>query len=150
MGCRRVISVALIATALGLCGFAGPRAALADPIEPQEDSVRTAIDGFMSYLKSETNEALIAAARVAREHHDSLTAARSYLESRFEAWRASLSGQKARVGTLGKDATEIWEAWRATAVSSWTTIERQAQTAFDWIKTWMRNQSPSEPSRTPV
>ena len=87
---------------------------------------------------------------MAREHQDSLTAARAYLESLLDAWRQSLSGQKARVGTLGKDATEIWEAWRATAASSWATIERQAQNALDWIETWMRNQSLSEPPGTPV
>jgi hypothetical protein len=146
MRCRQVISVAVIAAALGLAATQ----AVADPIEPQEDSMQAVVDGFVSYLKSETNEALTGAARLAREHHDSLTAARSYLESQFDAWRASLSSQKARVGTLGKDATAIWEAWRATAVSSWATIERQAQNALDWIQTWTRNQSLSEPPRTKV
>ena len=146
MPCRRLVSVVLFAAALGLA--ATP--AVADPIERQEDSVQAALDGFVAYLKSETNEALTASARLAREHQDSLTAARAYLESLLDAWRQSLSGQKARVGTLGKDATEIWEAWRATAASSWATIERQAQNALDWIETWMRNRSLSEPPGTPV
>ncbi len=153
MPCRQFISVALIAAIAampGLAAAAGATPAVADPVEPQEYSVQAAIDGFVSYLKSETNEALIAAARLAREHQDSLTAARSYLESQFDAWRGSLSGQKARVGTLGKDAAEIWEAWRATAASSWATIQRQAENALDWIETWMRNQSLSEPPGTPV
>jgi hypothetical protein len=147
--CRQFFCVALLAAALGLPATQ----AVADPIERQEDSVQGAIDGFISYLKSETNEALTAAARLARENHDSLTAARSYLESlesQFDRWRGSLSDQKAGVGTLSKDATEMWEAWRATAASSWATIQRQAENALNWIETWMHNRSLSEPPGTPV
>jgi hypothetical protein len=148
--CRQFISVALIAAALGLGGAVGAAPAIADPVEPQEDSVQAVADGFVSYLKSETNEALSAAARLARDHKDSLAAARSYLESQYDAWRASLSDQKARAGTLGQDAAEIWESWRARAVSSWAMIERQAHDAFDQIEAWICNQSPSEPPGTPV
>jgi hypothetical protein len=147
--CRQFFCVALITTAVGLTATQ----AVADPIERQEDSVQAAVDGFISYLKSETNEALTAAARLARENHDSLAAARSYLESlesQFDRWRGSLSDQKAGVGTLSKDATEMWEAWRATAASSWATIQRQAENALNWIETWMHNRSLSEPPGTPV
>jgi hypothetical protein len=146
--CRQFFYVALLAAALGLPATQ----AVADPIERQEDSVQGAIDGFISYLKSETNEALTAAARLARENH-SLAAARSYLESlqsQFDRWQGSLSDQKAGVGTLSKDATEMWEAWRATAASSWATIQRQAENALNWIETWMHNRSFSEPPGTPV
>jgi hypothetical protein len=147
--CRELFCVALIAAALGLVATQ----AVADPIERQEDPVQGAIDGFISYLKSETNEALTAAARLTRENHDSLAAARSYLESlqsQFDRWQGSLSDQKAGVGTLSKDATEMWEAWRATAASSWATIQRQAENALNWIETWMHNRSLSEPPGTPV
>jgi hypothetical protein len=145
--CRQVISVALIAAALGL---AGPSPAAADPLEPQENSFQATVDGFVSYLKSETNEAMVAAARLARDNKDSLAAAKSYLESQYDAWRASLSGQKDRAKTLGQDAAAIWKALRETAVSSWATTERQAHGALDWIETWMRNHSLSEPPGTPV
>jgi hypothetical protein len=147
--CRQFFSVALIAAALGLAATQ----AVADPIERQEDSVQAAIDGFVSYLKSETNEALTAAARWARENPDSFATARSYLENlgyQLDRWGESLNDQKDGVGTLGKDATEIWEAWRATAASSWATIQRQAENALDWIETWMRNRSLSEPPGTPT
>jgi hypothetical protein len=147
--CRQFFCVALVAAVLGLAATQ----AVADPIEQQEDSVQAAIDGFVSYLKSETNEALTTATRLARENQDSLAAARSYLgslESQFDQWRGSLSDQKGGVGTLGKDAAEIWEAWRATAASSWATIQRQAENALNWIETWMRNRSLSEPPGTPV
>jgi len=148
--CRQFISVALMVAALGLAGAAGATPAVADPIDPQENSLQETVDGFISYLKSETTGALTAAAKLARENKDSLTAAQSYLESQYDAWRAALSDQKARVETLGKDAAEIWEAWRATAVSCWAKIEHQAQDVFDRIETWMRNQSLSEPPGTPV
>jgi hypothetical protein len=147
--CRQFFCVALLAAALGLPATQ----AVADPIERQEYSVQAAIDGFISCLKSETNEALTAAARLARENQDSLTAARSYLESlesQFDRWRGSLNDQKAGVGTLSKDATEMWEAWRAPAASSWATIQRQAENALNWIETWMHNRSLSEPPGTPV
>ena len=119
MRCCQVISVALIAATLGL---AGPSPAAADPLEPKENSLQATVDGFVSYLKSETTEAMVAVARLARDNKDSLAAAKSYLESQYDAWRAPLSGQKERAKTLGKDAAAIWEAWRETAVSSWATI----------------------------
>jgi len=132
----------LIAAILGLAVL-GTTPAGAQPLEAQETSVKARIDSFVSYLKSETNEALTAAARLARENKDSLASAKAYLESQYDAWRAALSDQKAGDTTLGKDAAAFWEAWKATAASSWASIERHAHNALDWIEAWMRNQSSS-------
>jgi len=107
----------LIAAILGLAVL-GTRPAGAQPLEAQETSVKARIDSFVSYLKSETNEALTAAARLAHENKDSLASAKVYLESQYDAWRAALSDQKAGDTTLGKDAAAFWEAWKATAASS--------------------------------
>ena len=76
----------------------------AKPIEANENSVQVTVDSFVAYLKSETNQALTIAARMARDNKDSLAAAKSYLDSQISAWRDLLSDRKARPGTLGKDA----------------------------------------------
>jgi hypothetical protein len=107
------------------------------------------VDNFVAFLKSETNEAVTAAARLARENKDMIADARARLGAKIAAWHAALSGQKARLKTLGKDASARWEAWREEAVSSWAKIERKAHDALDWIAAWMRNQSLSDPE-TPV
>ena len=93
---------------------------------------------------------MVAAARFARDNKDSLAAAKSYIESQYDAWRASLSGRKDRAETLGQDAAAIWKAWRETAVSSWAKIERQALTTRSTgSQTWMRNHSLSDAARDP-
>jgi hypothetical protein len=140
---------ALIAVMLSL--LAGGTSAAAKPLEPQENTFQYAVDSFVPYLKSETNEAVTAAARIARENKDSLAAAKSRFGAQIDADRALLSGQKARLTTLGQDASAMWEAWRVEAVSSWAKIERDAHAALDWIATWMRNQSLSDQHpETPV
>jgi len=151
MPCRLpALRSALMAAMVGLPFLAGTPAA-AKPIEPNENSVQVTIDSFVAYLKSETNEAIAAAARMARDNKDNLAAAKSYLDSQLSAWRDLLSDQKARAGTLGKDASATWEAWREAVVSSWAIIERQALDALDWVTTWMRNQSSSDRNpETPV
>jgi predicted HTH domain antitoxin len=128
----------------------------AKPTEPNENSVQATVDSFVAYLKSETNQALKMAARMARDNKDSLAAAKSYLDRQISAWRDLLSDRKARPGTLdnhafGKDASATWQAWRQAAVSSWATIERSAHDVVDWIATWMRHLSLSHQNpETPV
>ncbi|MGH9893619.1 MAG: hypothetical protein ACREA0_16860 [bacterium] len=140
---------ALIAAMLGAPLFAGGALAAAKPLEPQENSLHSAVDSFVSYLKSETNEAVTAAARIARENKDALAEAKSLIGARIAAFNAALSGQKARLTTLGEDASAMWEAWREAAVSSWAKVRAQAHDALDWIAAWVRNQSLSDPE-TPV
>ena len=139
---------ALIAAMLGAPLLAGGALAAAKPLEPQEN-LHSAVDSFVSYLKSETNEAVTAAAQIARENKDTVAEAKSRIGAQIAAFSAALSGQKARLTTLGKDASAIWEAWREAAVSSWAKVQAQAHDALDWIAAWMRNQSLSDPE-TPV
>ena len=134
---------------LGAPLFAGGALAVAKPVEPQENSLHSAVDSFVSYLKSETNEAVTAAARIARENKDTVAEVKSRIGAQIAAFSAALSGQKARLTTLGKDASAIWEAWREAAVSSWAKVQAQAHDALDWITAWMRNQ-PLSDRETPV
>ena len=153
MPLRRLPSLrcALIAAMLGLPLVASGAHAATQPVEPQANSFQSAIDDFVSYLKSETNEAAVAAARIARENKDTLDAAKSRMSTQIADLRAALSGQKDRLKTLHEDASAVWEEWRETAVSSWANVERQAQEALDWIGKWMRNQSLSDQRpETPV
>ena len=140
---------ALIAAMLATPLFAGGALAAAKPLEPQENSLHSAVDGFVSYLKSETNEAVTAAARIARENKDTVAEVKSRIGAQIAAFSAALSGQKARLTTLGKDASAVWEAWREAAVSSWAKVQAQAHDALDWITAWMRNQ-PLSDRETPV
>jgi chromosome segregation ATPase len=130
-----------IAAMLGLPLFAASAPAATQPVEPQANSLQAAIDNFVSYLKSETNEAARIASRIAR---DTLDAAKSRLDTHIGDLRAALSGQKDRLTTFREDASATWEAWRAAAVSSWANVEREAHEALDWIAKWMRNQSLSD------
>jgi hypothetical protein len=148
--CRlSIIGSALIAAMVGLPLLVGTPA-LAKPIEPNVTSVQAAIDDIVAYLKSETNEAMTMAARLARDHEDDLAAAKSYLDSQFSAWRDLLSDQKARAETLGHDASATWDAWREAAAASWAIIERQAVDALDWIQSWMRHSFRDQSPDTPV
>ncbi len=143
---RRLLSLRsmLFAAALGLPLLAGEALAATEPVEPQANSLQSAIDDFVSYLKSETNDAARTAARIAREHKDTLDTAKSQMDTYITNLRAALSGQKERVKTLHKDAPALWEDLSETAVSSWAEAERQAHMALDWIGKWMRNQSLSD------
>jgi chromosome segregation ATPase len=141
----------LIAAALALPLPASPVAAATEPFEPQANSLQATIDGFVAYLKSESSEAARMAARVAREHQDSIDAAKSHIDARISELRAALSGQKDRLKTLHQDASTMWEELSETAVSSWADAERQAHEALDWIGKWMRNQSrPDQRPEIPV
>jgi hypothetical protein len=140
---------ALIAAMLGAPLVAGGALAVAKPVEPQENSLHSAVDSFVSHLKSETNEAVTAAARIARENKDTVAEVKSRIGAQIAAFSAALRGQKARLTTLGKDASAVWEAWREAAVSSWAKVQAQAHDALDWITAWMRNQ-PLSDRETPV
>jgi len=146
MPLRRLPSLraALLASMLALPLFASGALAATQPVEPQADSLQSAIDDFVSYLKSETNEAARTAARIARENKDTIDVAKAHLGSLAADWRAVLSSQKERLKTLHKDASAMWEDWNETAVSSWAEAERQAHMALDWIAKWMRNQPLSD------
>jgi hypothetical protein len=146
---RLSLHCALIAAMLATPLFAGGALAAAKPLEPQENSLHSAVDSFVSYLKSETNEAVAAAARIARENKDTVAEVKSRIGAQIAAFSAALSGQKARLTTLGKDASAMWEAWREAAISSWAKAQAQAHDALDWITAWMRNQSLSD-RETPV
>jgi hypothetical protein len=148
--CRlSIFRSALIAAMLGLPLLASAPAA-ARPIEPDENSVQAVIDSFVAYLKSETNGAATMAARLARDHQDSLAAAKSYFDNQLSAWRDLLSDQKARAGTLGRDASATWDAWREAAAASWAIAEQQARDVADWIATWMRHSLRDQNRKTPV
>jgi hypothetical protein len=129
---------------LGVVMLAPAPWAFAEPVDPQENSLQSAVGGFVAYLKSETNEAMTAAARAAREN--TIAAAKARIDATIASLRETLNGQKARLETLGKDATAMSEAWREAAVSSWAKIEHSVHDALDWIEAWMRNQSPSDQS----
>ncbi len=138
------LRLALFAAMLGLPLLTGVALAATQTVEPQANSLQAAIDDFLSYLKSETNEAGRTAARLAREHKDAIDAATSQMDAHIAGWRAALSGQKERLKTLHSDASAMWEDLSETAVSSWAKAERQAHEALDWIAKWMRNQPLSD------
>jgi len=140
----QALRLTLLAGMLGALAFTGASQAVAKPLEPQENSFQSAVDGFLAYLKSETNELAAAAARAARENKDTLTQAKANIGAQISALREALSGQKARLATLGKDAATMGEEWKQVTISSWATMQRSAADALDGIATWMRNQSLSD------
>jgi cytochrome c556 len=137
---------ALMAGLLGVVMLAPASPAFAEPIDRQENSLQSTVDGFVAYLKSETNEAMTAATRAARDNKETIEAANARIAATIANLRETLNGQKARLEILGKDATAMSEAWREAAISSWAKIERSAHDALDWIEAWMRNQSLSDQS----
>ncbi len=134
---RRLQSLrpALMAGLFGAVTLAPAPQAFAEPIDPQENSLQSAVDGFVAYLKSETNEAVTAAARAARDSKEAIEAAKARIDATIASLRETLNGQKARLETLDKDATAMSKAWK-----------RSAHDTLDWIGAWMRNQSLSDQS----
>ena len=141
----QALRLTLMAGMLGVLALAGAPQAFAKPFEPQENSFRSTVDGFVAYLKSETNEVAAKAARAARENKGTLAQAKASIRAQISALRESLSGQKARLATLGKDAGAMGEEWKQAAVSSWAKMQRSAADALDGIAAWMRNQSDKRP-----
>ena len=112
----------------------------AEPIDPQANSLQSAVDRFVAYLKTETNAAMTEAARLAREHKDDIDAAKARVDAAL-AELIALSGHKESLDALSKDAAALSQAWREAAVSSWAKIERSARDALAEIDAWTRNQS---------
>jgi DNA repair ATPase RecN len=112
----------------------------AEPIDPQANSLQSAVDRFVAYLKTETNAAMTEAARLAREHKDDIDAAKARVDAAL-AELIALSGHKESLDALSKDAAALSQAWREAAVSSWAKVERSARDALAEIDAWTRNQS---------
>jgi uncharacterized protein involved in exopolysaccharide biosynthesis len=138
--------LALLAGLLGALLLApAPRArALAEPIDSQENSLESAVDSFIAYLRTETNEAIIAAARAAREHKDSIEAAKARLGAALDELSQALGGPKGTLERFGKNAAAMSEAWREAAASSWAKIESSARDVLAELETWLRRHSPPE------
>ena len=118
--------------------------ASAQSAERQGNSVHPIVDNFIAYLKSETYEAARAAAKFARENEDLIGEAQSRVAAQIEAFGKALSARKEPLERLGEDASALWEAWRDTAVSSWTAVEQHAINALDWVLGFLRTQSQSD------
>ena len=129
-----------LALLVGLCSAfllaPAPRVS-AEPIYPQANSLQSAVDRFVAYLKTETNAAMPEAAR----HKDDIDAAKARVDAALAELRATLSGHKESLDALSKDAAALSQAWREAAVSSWAKIERSARDALAEIDAWTRNQS---------
>jgi hypothetical protein len=139
--------LALIGAMAGAIMLAPAASAVANPLEPRENSFQNAIDSLTAYLKAETNEA---AARVARDNKGTIDAAKANIDATISALGETLSGRKAILETLGPDAAAMGEAWRQTAVESWAKMQQSAADALDWIAAWMRNHPLSDEHETPV
>ena len=140
---RRLQSSRLVFLAglLAALTFATAPQALAEPSDPQENSLRSVVDSFVAYLKTETNAAMTEAARAAREHKDDIDAAKARIDAAIAELNQAFSGQKATLDRFGKDATAMSQAWREAAQSAWTKFERSARDALAEIEAWMHNQS---------
>jgi hypothetical protein len=144
------LKLALIAAMAGAFLLTAAASAVANPVEPQENPLQNAIDSLTAYLKADTNEAMAAAARVARDNEGALDAAKANIDATISALGETLSGRKAILETLGPDAAAMGEAWRQTAVESWAKMQQSAADALDWIAAWMRNHPLSDEHETPV
>ncbi len=138
-----------VAAVLGALALGGAAPASAQPVEPQQNSLQDAVDGFVAYLKSETYDAAAAAGKVVRDNKDTIEQAA--IGSQLADLRAALSDQKASAETVARDAAKRFEAWSKSAGPAWTDAERVAQNMLDRFAAWMRSQSPpEESSETPV
>jgi len=140
---HRRLQSSRLALLVGLCSAfllaPAPRVS-AKPIYPQANSLQSAVDRFVAYLKTETNAAMTEAARLAREHKDDIDAAKARVDAAL-AELIALSGHKESLDALSKDAAALSQAWREAAVSSWAKVERSARDALAEIDAWTRNQS---------
>jgi hypothetical protein len=151
---QRRLQSARLALLIGLLGVLllapGPRVS-AEPADSQANSLQSAFDSFVAYLKTETNAAMVEAGRLVREHKDDIDAARARADKAFKELREALSGHKESLDAFGKDAAALSEAWREAATSSWAKIERSARDALGEIEAWLHHQSlPDENSEIHV
>jgi hypothetical protein len=149
---RLSFTVAVATAAMfGAIVLAGPALAQSKSIETQDNSLQSAIDDFVAYLKSETYDAASEAAKIARDHKDDTDAAKATLRSRLAELGAALSDQKARAETLASDAMARLDAWSKSAGVSWAEAERLSEDMLDRFTAWLRSQAPSdETSEIPV
>jgi hypothetical protein len=134
---------------VGAMTVSGPLRAQAKPLEAQDNSLQTAIDGFVAYLRSETYDVASEAARMARDNKDAIGMAEAALRSQLAKLGAALSGQKERAETLANDAMARLDAWSKSADMSWA--RRQAEELLDSFTAWLRSQAPSnETDEIPV
>jgi antirestriction protein ArdC len=138
------LRLAFLAGLLAVLTLAPAPQALAERPDPQQNSLQSAVDSFVAYLKTETNEAMTKVARLAREHKDVIDSAKARTDSAIAELSEKFSGQKATLQRFGRDAAAMSEAWREAAASSWANIERSARDALSEIQAWMRNQSPPD------
>ncbi len=133
---------------LGALALSRPALAQAEPVELQENSLQSAVDDFVAYLKSETYDAASEAARLARDNKDVVDAAKATLHSHLAELGAVLSDQTT-AETLASDAAKRLGAWSKSAGVSWA--ERSAQDMLDRFSAWLRNQTLlNESSEFPV
>ncbi len=138
------LTLALAACALvGAIAVSGPLHAQDKPLATQDNSLQSAIDGFLAYLKSESYDVASEAARLARDNKDVIGAAEATLHSHLARLGAALSGQKDRAETLANDAMARLDAWSKSAGVSWAETRRQAEELLDSFAAWMRSQAPS-------
>ena len=146
--CRLSLRSALMATALLLSAGATP--AWSQSVERQEISVYPLVDNFIAYLKSETQDAVREAARLARENQHLIDEAKARAAAQIDALQAALSRQKQHLEPFGEDATAMWDKFRKTAVSSLSIVEQHAVRALDWVMGFMRSERQSERPEIPV
>ena len=139
-----------LAAVLGALAVGAAVPALAEPIEPQQNSLQDAVDGFAGYLKSETYDAAAAAGKIARDNRETIDAAKAAFGSQL-ADLTALSDQKASAETLARAAAKKFETWSNSAGPAWSEAERLAQNMLDRFGAWLRSQSPPDvSSETPV
>src|SRR4029078_13185442 len=99
-------------------------------IESHENSLQSQVDSFVSYLRTERNEATIAPARATRENNDSIDAAKALVGAALDNLSQACGGQKGDLERFSKNATAMSVAWREAAALSRAKIEHSAPRAF--------------------
>jgi hypothetical protein len=128
---------------LGAVAASGPVQAQTKATEVQDNSLQSAIDGFVAYLRSETYDVASEVARLARDDKYAIGAAEDALRSHLAKLGAALSGQKERAETLANDAMGRLDAWSKSTGVSWAEARRQVEELLDSFTTWLRSQAPS-------
>lgn len=142
-----LLRIALIAAAMFA---ASSLPATAKSLDPKVNSLIAAVDNFIAYLRSETQQNAAAAAEFARDNKHVIDQATSRLAAQIADWRTALSGQKETLQTLGEDASALLKALGETAISSWAKVERHAVDALDWALGWVRQSPSDQRSEIPV
>jgi hypothetical protein len=128
---------------LGAVAASGPVQAQTKPTEAQDNSLQSAIDGFVAYLRSETYDVASEVERLACDNKATIGAAEDALRSHLAKLGAALSGQKERAETLANDAMARLHPWSKSTGVSWAEARRQVEELLDSFTTWLRSQAPS-------